>query len=511
MSKNTSSVDAKAIRESIKRQLQDSHPEFNRLKRKQKRAVVTAFAKQTVAALKSGEPAPRMSQEERIGLDPLPPDIMSLDEMQTYIEDQRRTVLPLRSPSRDAMIQDPLLQVMDELLIDSVLDGLLAPPGMRPGMRDWMPSQLFRIELLRTALFPELSVRKFCTLLEKPEKTKEERAFCNLRTNSKEMCEHSTLSTFRGSLTFAQRVNLMVYMIHLLQASGRLGAQLMHAVDSTDVAEPICSRPLYKIELPDGSFLRFYADLDADCGSRRNKRDKSKMFVGYRVHTLCVIDVKTGISFPLLSLTSAANHHDSQLLEPLLAIAAATGVEIKLLSADEAYADAERQARLLEEDDIRVVTAPKAKVELPEHVDPETQGVFCHGDCEVPMKWNGYDPEDGGHVFTCGDDCGQCFHCPICPRERIIPLDTGCFGPLPSCVDEAQEAIDIRKTAERPFNLLKHMDGLEPCRMKTWSTISAQAVFSQAVGIFKVLAGLRAVPRPDDKPRQEVLPIAANG
>jgi hypothetical protein len=90
-------------------------------------------------------------------------------------------------------------------------------------------------------------------------------------------------------------------------------------------------------------------------------------------------------------------------------------------------------------------------------------------------------------------------------------MDTGLFGPVPNCVPEAQKAVDIRKIAERPFNLIKHMDGLEPCRMKTHATVSAQAVFSQMIGLFKVMAGLRSVPKSDKENRQEVLPLAANG
>ena len=127
------------------------------------------------------------------------------------------------------------------------------------------------------------------------------------------------------------------------------------------------------------------------------------------------------------------------------------------------------------------------------------------------MKWNGYDHEDAGHVFTCNDDSSVCPFNPSCPRERVIPMDTGHFGPLPNCIEEKQQTIDARKVTERPFNLLKHMDGLEPCRMKTQATVSAQVVFSQMAGIFKVMAGLRSVPKTDDKPRQEVLPLAATG
>ena len=90
-------------------------------------------------------------------------------------------------------------------------------------------------------------------------------------------------------------------------------------------------------------------------------------------------------------------------------------------------------------------------------------------------------------------------------------MDTGLFGPVPRCIPGARKAGDIRKIAERPFNLLKHMDGLEPCRMKTHATVSAQVVFSQMIGIFKVMAGQRSAPKLEEKNRQEVLPIAANG
>ncbi len=435
---------------------------------------------------------------------------MSLDEMKQLIADMQRTVIPLPKPSRSKYVRDSLLRLMDEVLDDSVIDHLLATPSLTPTKRLWMPAQLLRIELLRTTMFPELSARKYCDVMSSLER-KQERAFCGLSLVRLETCSHSRLSTFRSELTFEQRINLMVYLAHHFFASGRLGEQVMHTIDSTDVAAPINSQPLHKIKMPDGSFIRFYSDLGCDCGKRRNKRDKSRMFVGYRVHTLCVTDMETGIAFPLFSLAAAANHHDSQLLEPLLAIARAVELEVKLLSADSAYADAQKQAKLLIEHDIRVVTPPKAKVALPQNVDDKNCEVFLDGKCEIPMKWTGYDEEDNGHVFTCNDDCNSCFFKSLCPQERIIPIDTGLFGPIPMCMEESQQAIAVRKVAERPFNLLKHLDGLEPCRMKTQATVSAQVAFSQMVGIFKVMAGLRSVPKTDDKPRQEELAIVAFG
>jgi IS5 family transposase len=505
MNKGTGRFDKKAIRILVTTRLKAEHPNFNKLKRKEKRRIVLDACKAAEKAIKGQEmDVPELTAEELLGLGKRPKGIMTLEEMARFIENHERTLIPFPSKSRKQYVQNPLLRYMDELLNDSLLDRLLAPPGMTASMRDWMPSRLLRIELLRTALFPEWSVRKFCGYLSELSR-KEERSFCNLPLHRKEICDHSTLSTFRASLTFEMRVNLMVLMAHHFLASDRLGDSVLHMMDSTDVAEPVNPSPLCKIEMPDGSFIRFYADLSCDCGSRRNKRDKSKMFVGYRVHTLCVADVESGIAFPLLSLAVAANPHDSQVLEPLLSV----GIELKVLSADEAYADADKQTALREEHGLLVVTPSKSKADVPGNVDSKTGYVFLDGACETPMRWDGYDKDDGGHVFVCDNDA--CPRAALCAKERIIPIDTGLFGPVPRCIPGAQKTLDARKVAERPFNLLKHMDGLEPCRMKTHATVSAQMVFSQMTGIFKVMAGLRSMPKSEKENRQEVLPFAANG
>jgi hypothetical protein len=510
MEENTTILNKKELRSHILCQLEVLYPHFGKLKRAEKREIVKKVSKTVMRAINQGQMDVReLSIEEQLGLGPLPKGIMSLDQMARFIEDHERVLFSLPQAWRKQHIKDPLLQFIDQLLDDSLLDRLLAPSGMTPSMRTWMPSRLLRIELLRTVRFPEWSVRKFCDYIESLAR-KEERAFCHLPLNRKEMCDHSLLSTFRTGLDLERRVNLLVYVLHHFFASGRLGTNVIHLLDSTDVAERINSRPLFKLEFPDGTFVRFYGDLHADCGKRRQKRDKSEMFVGYRVHTLCVADVQSGMAFPLLSVAVAANHHDSQLLEPLLSLAQAIGLELKVLGADEAYADAAKQAKLRQEHDILLVTPPKAKAEVQPNVEQQSGAVFCHGGCEQPMRWLGFDNEDGGHVFCCDAENGACSMASSCPKERIIPIDTGLFGPIPRCIGEAQEVIELRKVTERPFNLLKHMDGMEPCRMKTHKTIAAQLVFSQITGLFKVMAQLRAVVPIKGKllNKQEVLPIA---
>jgi len=72
--------------------------------------------------------------------------------------------------------------------------------------------------------------------------------------------------------------------------------------------------------------VRIYSELDADCGKRRKKRNKSEYFAGYRLHTLVVLDPQTG-------------HHKT--------------------------------------------------VKTPEHVDPKRRQVFCDAYCEIPLRYLG--------------------------------------------------------------------------------------------------------------------------
>lgn len=492
--KATPELDMKAIRFVIVEQLKENHPGFNGLPRKRKRDIAAAACKATKKAMKSNElSVPQLSQAQRLGLEELPKGMMTLDEMNRALDSHHKSRFPFPTPSRRHVIHNALLRTMEDLLDDSFLDYLLVPRGLTPSKRDWMPSQLLRVELLRLALFPEWSVRKYCEYLSQREH-KEERAFCHLSLVQTGTPDHTYLSRFRSSLTFATRINLMVYMMAHFLAGGRLGEKVIHTLDSTDVAVPVNNKPLVKLEIPGIGTIRLYANLDCDCGKRRNKRDKSAQFVGYRVHTLCVIDVHSGYAFPLLSLAVAANHHDSQVLEVMLELARAIGLDLKVLTVDEAYADAEKQETLRREQGLLVVTTPQAKAKVPQEVEPDSGRVFCHGACEQPMRWGGYDQEDGGHVFTCSDDDGGCPFQAVCPKERSLPLDTGLFGPVPCTSPMARKVQGTRKVAERPFNLLKHMDGMEPCRMKTKETFSAQLVFAQMIGLFKVMAVLRAQP-----------------
>jgi hypothetical protein len=312
------------------------------------------------------------------------------------------------------------------------------------------------------------------------------------------MIDHTRLCQFRSSLSFVQQVNLLVYMLHHFNQSGLLGDAILHGVDSTELASD-CKRPLATMEI-NGKKIRIYNDLDCDCGKRRNKRDKSAYVIGYRLQTLTAIDAKTGHSFPLVSLLAPANHHDSHFLPFLVKLAQAMGLDLRLVTADEAYHD--KDDTLFQETEVRVTTPPSSTVKTPEHTDAETGSVFCHGACTVAMRHLGV--EDGSHEYKCGATAGECDGTAACPQYRFIPIDRGLFQRIPFAADKVQEAHALRKNCERPFNLLKNQTGLETVRVRSQQATMARCTISSIAVLLIKMAGVRRKD-PANGPQQERL------
>jgi hypothetical protein len=299
------------------------------------------------------------------------------------------------------------------------------------------------------------------------------------------MVSHVQMSQFRASLTFTQLVNMTVYIIYHLGQYGFLDGPVLHCVDSSELAVD-CQRLLATLTIK-GKKIRIYDDVDCDCGTRRQKRDKSIYVVGYRLHTLTAINAQTGHSIPLISLLAPANHHDSHFLAPLMRLAKAMGLEIKLITADEAYHD--NDGGLFEENGVYLVKPPSSKVALPENVDGETLQVKFDDLCEIPMQYIGI--EEQGHEFKCGVEPGQCARAGICPQFRHIAFDNGCFQRLLYGSEAVLKALDIRKNGERPFNLLKKREGLEQVRVRSQQGLVAKSTFTTMATLLLEIAGTR--------------------
>jgi len=478
----------KNIKLIVRKQLKKQYPDWSRLKKKTKKAIIKKILAEYGTEYDFNQNIVS-TPEELLGIEKQVPnkDIMNLNEMAQYIDmvDNSRVFRFSNYKLSPIYIKDEELQFIDELLDDGIINRLLSYEGYSPAMRGIFPSNLFRAELLKAIKYPEISYRKFCKEEYFGLDRKQNRVFTRLSLSKKEMIDHTQLSKFRSSLTFVQQVNLLVYILYHFNQSGLIGDTVLHGIDSTELASD-CNRPLATLSIK-GKKIRIYNDIDCDCGKRRNKRDKSVYVIGYRLHTLTAIDAKTGHSFPLVSLLAPANHHDSHFLPFLVSLGQAMGLDLQLITADEAYHD--KDGSLYEKTGVIVTTPPSSKVTLPEHTDAETGAVFCHDECSFPMLHVGIEQQN--HEYKCNSAPGECLLSSTCSQYRFMPLDGGLFQRIPHHTDLIKQAHNIRKNCERPFNLLKNQTGLETVRVRSQHATLARCTLGSIAVLLIKMAGAR--------------------
>ncbi len=496
----------KNIKLIVKKQLKKDHPNWRSLTKKEKKVL----AKQVTEAVindydfKQEIDAP---VEELIGINnqAVNEDIIALNEMNALVDDfYNNSLIDVKKIKKFRVnLKDSQLKFMDNILDNHIINRLLSYEGFTPSMRKLMPSDCLRAELLKAIKYPEISYRKYCTGEYLGLDRKENREFIGLPLHKKQMIDHTQLSKFRCSLTFSQTVNLMVYILSHFFRSGILSANILHGIDSTELFNDT-ARQLFTTTIK-GKKIRVYEDLDCDCGTRRNKRNKNKYFIGYRMHTLTVIDAQTGHSFPLISLVSPGNHHDSLFLKSLTQLAQAMGIEIKLITADEAYHD--KDESLYEETGVTLITPPSANTKLPENVDPENYSVTLDDMCETPMFRLGC--TTGGHEYKCNAAPGECPRSSYCAQFRLVPFDDGVFQRIVVNGNEwANLAIDIRKNVERPFNLLKHREGLEQIRVRSQQALITKCTVTTMATLLIEMSRRCTDPRADD-PQLQIFDFAS--
>lgn len=493
----------KHIKRLINKQLKKQFPNWKRLTKKIKKGIAKKVLEEVTTDYDFNQTV-SISREELLGIQQQVPTkgIVNLAEMAEFINKIHNSrILKFSNYNRSPIyIKDDELRFIDELIDDEIINYLLFYSGYSPAMRDTSLSNLFRAELLKAIKYPEISYRKFCTEEYLGLDRQQNRVFIGLSLSKKNMIDHTELSKFRNSLTFVQQINLLVYILHHFNQSGLLGDHILHGVDSTELANE-CKIPLASLNI-NGKKIRIYNDIDCDCGKRRNKRDKSPYVVGYRLHTLTAIDAKTGHSFPLVSILAPANHHDSHFLIFLVNLAQAMGIDIKLVTADEAYHD--KDGSLFSKTGVIVTAPPSAKVLLPKNVDSDSGTVFMNDSCSIPMRHVGY--ENQTHEYKCGTEFGECQHCASCSQSRFIPVDSGLFQQIPYETEQIKQAHDIRKNCERPFNLLKNQVGLETVRVRSQHATMARCTLGSIAVLLINMAGFRKKMIPD-KPQR--LPVFA--
>ena len=507
----------KDIKNTVRKQLKKEYPDWKRLSKKEKKAIAKKVVSEVVSDYDYGQPVrtpfPELSGiENQVGIEN---KIMNLEEMEKFISDfDNGCLFRFADKNGHPAIKDKELRLIDEILNDQIINKLLWYDGFTPSMREYMPGMFLRAELLKTIKYPEISYRKFCgdngdygghkrdnAFTGKDQK--ETRAFIGQPLNRNQFISHVQMSQFRNSLTFEQQVNLTVYILYHFNKSGLLKEGALHCADSTELAVD-SARPLAVLKVM-GKKIRIYNDIDCDCGWRRNKCDKSVYVTGYRMHTLTAICPKTGQSYPLISLLAPANHHDSHFLSYLSKLGKAMGLEVYLITADEAYHD--KKGKMLAETGVYQVKPPNAKAGIPENVNAATMEVTADEFCEIPMNYMGVIAD--GHEYKCAADACECPRSHTCPQFRVIPMDNGRFQPIVHGSAEVAEAIELRKNGERPFNLIKKREGLDVTRVRSQHALPARCTLTTMATLLLEIISTRKKRKRKRSQIQSALPLAS--
>lgn len=464
----------KSIKAQIRKQLK-SIRRWNLLTRKEKRSLAIEVLQKVIHRYNNQE-LPSVDTSEQLQLEPLPRGVMTLEQMRTFTKNLTTCIIPSYHQSKARYLSSEL-QAIDALLNNTVLNRLLAPEGYTPSKREKTPAMFFRAELLKSLHYAEMSYRKYCKREVNDLERKQNRIFIGLNLRRAEKIHHSELSAFRLSLTWKQQLNLLVYILTHFFDSPIGPGSFYYGIDGTDLAAKMLSHPLATITVNVAGReeqIAVYSQLDTECGERRNKSDRSKFFVGYKVHTLSVLNPLTGKAYSLLPVVSGANHHDSNFLKPLIMLGKALGLDIRLIVADQAYDCFD----LSSFPEMRLVTPPRATVSLPENVTIENNepSVYCHQLCETPMSWAGH--TESIHEYHCSAQQGECCFELSCPRQREIPVDNGSFGHIPRTEPWIQALENTRKHCERPFNLVKHRNGIDRITVKSKRAVQSTAVIA---------------------------------
>lgn len=491
----------KHIKHLIVKQLKKDFPYWRRLPKKQKKNLAKQALDEVICKYKFDEEV-REPLHVLTGTPAIPEGIIPLGKMEQLIANITRGLFDMNTKRSQMYIRDDELKAIDALLNDTVINALLSYDGYTPSMHTIHPCHFFRAELLKSLKYPEMSYRRYCTILNNLE-NKTERAFVHLSLRKKEKIDHSQLSQFRSRLTVTNLVNMTVYALYLLIQSGKIPYPFtICGVDSTDCAVPCNAHPLATITVGTKK-VRIYSELNADCGPRRNKRNKSAFFVGYRIHTLAAIDPHTGTAIPVCSLVAPGNHHDTLFLSQLVSLSKAMGLQMKIITADEAYRDVAQNESIQKDNAIHVIASCDPHVKTPE--DTDGKHVYMNEWCDIPMEYAGR--TDAGHEFACGDTDNACLHAPLCDKYREVPLDAGHFGQIPDIIPEVTQARNMRKHMERTYNLLKHREGIEHIRITSQQGVTAAVTIAQVAELLLEIAGTRKTEKKEEMQQKLALVV----
>jgi len=142
------SIKAKALKKKLVTQLKKNYPSFNTHNKTEKKAIIANIWKQIYNNYDvSAEP--ELSKQELLNIEPLPQDIINIEQMKKLMAHKQTNIIPLMPNASIKYIKDPELKDIYDVVDWNLINRLLADKNYTPGKREILPVQFFKAELLK--------------------------------------------------------------------------------------------------------------------------------------------------------------------------------------------------------------------------------------------------------------------------------------------------------------------------------------------------------------------------
>ena len=132
------SMKAKALKKMLVTQLKQNYPSFNTHSKAAKKEIIKQIWEQ-VSNNYDVNSEPELSKQELLNIEPLPQDIINIEQMKKLMAQRQTKIIPLLPNASIKYIQDPELKDIYDMVNWNVINRLLADQHYTAGKRDFQP------------------------------------------------------------------------------------------------------------------------------------------------------------------------------------------------------------------------------------------------------------------------------------------------------------------------------------------------------------------------------------
>ena len=150
------SMEAKALKRLVIKQIKNHYPHFNRHTKTEKKEIIKDIWEQVYNNYDLST-EPELSKSELLNIEPLPQDIITIEQMKKLMAQQQTNIIALMPTASIKYIQDAELKDIYDMVNWNLINRLLADKNYTAGKRALQPVHFFRAELLKNLVLLKIS------------------------------------------------------------------------------------------------------------------------------------------------------------------------------------------------------------------------------------------------------------------------------------------------------------------------------------------------------------------